>query len=99
MKELLGMDDLSVIDQQLQQMALFVNDRYYAQRLNPCELESARNKLLEVMLQADQPMSKQELINTTKTQLTEDGFNVEEKYIVMALKMIATGTSKKMVLK
>lgn len=88
------MDDLSSLEALLSQMAIFVNDKYYLTQLETGELTSARNSLLELMLQAEQPLSKQELTDTVKQKLQDNGFTVADKDIAAALKMIATGTAK-----
>jgi hypothetical protein len=50
MRDLIGMDDLTSLDQVLAKISIFVNDRYYLKQLNTSELTSARNMLLELML-------------------------------------------------
>lgn len=60
------MDDLSSLEALLSQMTIFVNDKYYLTQLETGELTSARNSLLELMLQAEQPLSKQDLTDTVR---------------------------------
>ena len=86
-------------DQFLSKLTISYNDRFYLKKLATNELTSARNKLLELMLQYEQPLSKAQLTELTKTQLAEDGITVTEKDIASALKLIATGTAKSMQLK
>lgn len=50
MRDLIGMDDLTSLDQVLAKITIFVNDRYYLKQLKTGELTSARNMLLELML-------------------------------------------------
>ncbi len=49
------MDDLTSLAQFLAKLTIFVNDRYYLKQLDTSELTSARNMLLELMLQNDAP--------------------------------------------
>lgn len=56
------MDDLTLLQGLLERMTIFVKDRFYLKSLEKDELTSARNKLLELMLQTDAPISKQELV-------------------------------------
>lgn len=55
MKEFVCMDDLTSLAQFLAKLTIFVNDRYYLKQLDTSELTSARNMLLELMLQNDAP--------------------------------------------
>jgi len=43
-------------------MTIFVKDRFYLKSLERDELTSARNKLLELMLQTEGTISKHELV-------------------------------------
>jgi hypothetical protein len=52
------MDDLSSLTALLERMTIFVKDGYYLKSLEKDELTSARNKLLELMLQSEGPFSK-----------------------------------------
>jgi protein involved in polysaccharide export with SLBB domain len=58
LKDLLEMDDLSSLTALLERMTIFVKDRYYLKSLEKDELTSARNKLLELMLQSEGPFTK-----------------------------------------
>lgn len=60
------MDDLCSLEALLSQMTIFVNDKYYLTQLETGELTSARNSLLEMMLQAEHPLSKQDLTDTVR---------------------------------
>jgi len=62
-------------------MTIFVKDRYYLKSLEKDELTSARNKLLELMLQSEGPFIKTELVETVKQQLVEQNFEVTDKDI------------------
>jgi len=81
LKELLQMDDLSSLTSLLERMTIFVKDRYYLKSLEKDELTSARNKLLELMLQSEGPFIKTELVETVKQQLVEQNFEVTDKDI------------------
>jgi len=85
------MDDLSSLSQFLAKLTIFVNDRYYLKQLDTSELTSARNMLLEIMLQTDASTQKKELIASAQSKLTEKGIKVTENDIQAALKMIAIG--------
>jgi hypothetical protein len=58
LKDLLEMDDLSSLTALLERMTIFVKERYYLKSLEKDELTSARNKLLELMLQSEGPFNK-----------------------------------------
>ena len=75
------MDDLSSLTSLLERMTIFVKDRYYLKSLEKDELTSARNKLLELMLQSEGPFIKTELVETVKQQLVEQNFEVTDKDI------------------
>jgi len=85
------MDDLSSLSQFLAKLTIFVNDRYYLKQLDTSELTSARNMLLEIMLQTDASTQKKELIASAQSKLTEKGIKVTENDLQAALKMIAIG--------
>lgn len=85
------MDDLSSLSQFLAKLTIFVNDRYYLKQLDSSELTSARNMLLEIMLQTDASTQKKELIASAQSKLTEKGIKVTENDLQAALKMIAIG--------
>jgi len=85
------MDDLSSLSQFLAKLTIFVNDRYYLKQLDTSELTSARNMLLELMLQTDASTQKKELIASAQSKLTEKGIKVTENDLQAALKMIAIG--------
>mgnify|MGYP000952598247 CR=1 FL=1 len=75
------MDDLSSLTSLLERMTIFVKDRYYLKSLEKDELTSARNKLLELMLQSEGPFIKTELVETVNQQLVEQNFEVTDKDI------------------
>jgi hypothetical protein len=58
------MDNLTSLAEILNKITIFVNDRYYLKQLDTSELTSARNMLLELMLQTDAPNQRKELIAT-----------------------------------
>lgn len=60
------MDDLTSLSQFLTKLTIFVNDRYYLKQLDTSELTSARNMLLELMLQNEAPCQKKELVARAK---------------------------------
>ncbi len=88
------MDNLASIAKFLDKLTIFVNDRYYLKQLDTSELTSARNMLLELMLQTDAPNQRKELITTAQSKLAEKGITVREEHLLTALKMISVGNAK-----